>query len=763
MSQTLSASRGDFAAFEAAAARKVGIPKKSNALGRVFLLVGVAIAVFLAFTAYTVTKEIQGRAQLAAIKDLYFPVLQRLDADIVRVDKMEETYIQVVVAGDRDLIAKAGDLGTQADAAFAQVDTLYPGRSADIERLRTGLRQYQALAARTSTAFLDPSQGDAAAALSDEMNKSLADLRTHLTALRKSAYDEFVATLAGSQRDAQVRLLMGLALGIMNLGFMAVLVHFIRRNMSMMEVIAEQNASLERRVAERTAQLSQKTSDINAMLQNMKLGVSTVIPGNRIHPEYSNYLRTIYCSDDFGNKDLVESFFAKSDVGVDAKDQVTAALAAILGEDSMMFDFNSHLLVREMRFDSGAGANKILQLDWSPILNDQGTVDKVLLITQDVTELRALEQASAQQKEELEIIGKIIRISVGKFNEFVESAAGFIDTNRRLIVAGKAADPEVIAALFRNMHTIKGNARTFEFRTITDAAHRAEQSYDQLRKDPTAVWDSKALLAELVAVDAAVSHYVRINEDKLGRKGRASDFPTGRGSFVANEQLAQLRSLVAAAAAQPGSDLGQLRQAIDTLGLIPLQRLVSGSVDSLSSLAAELHKPAPGLDIAAADLAVNSRFAEALKSSLMHVFRNSLDHGIEAPAERERVNKPARGTVRLACIRRDQTVELHVSDDGRGLALHKLYEKGLAAGIFNTLARPSAQEVAQIIFRSGLSTSSQVTQVSGRGVGMEAARTFLEQQGAKIQVVLDGAGEELTFTPFKFVIEVPPTAYSPAA
>jgi chemotaxis protein histidine kinase CheA len=269
------------------------------------------------------------------------------------------------------------------------------------------------------------------------------------------------------------------------------------------------------------------------------------------------------------------------------------------------------------------------------------------------------------------------------------------------------------------------------------------------------------MLAELAAVDAAVSQYVKINEDKLGRKGRASDLLTSRGSFVANEQLAQLRSLVATA--QSGSDLAQLRQAIDTLGLIPLQRLVSGSVDSLSSLAAELQKPAPALDIAAADLAVNSQFGEALKSSLMHVFRNSLDHGIEAPADRERLKKPARGTVRLACIRRDQKVELHVSDDGRGLALHKLYEKGLAAGIFNTGARPSAVEVAEIIFRSGLSTSSQVTQVSGRGVGMEAARTFLEQQGAKIRIELDAAGEEFTFTPFKFVIEVPPTACSHAA
>ena len=139
MSHTIAAAGGDFAAHASAAAEKVHVPKKDNAMRRVFTLVGVAIAVFLAFTAYTVTKEIQGRAQLAAIKDLYFPVLQRLDADIVRIDKMEEIYIQVVVAGDRDLITKAADLSTQTDTALAQIDSLYPGKESGHRASASGI------------------------------------------------------------------------------------------------------------------------------------------------------------------------------------------------------------------------------------------------------------------------------------------------------------------------------------------------------------------------------------------------------------------------------------------------------------------------------------------------------------------------------------------------------------------------------------------------------------------------------------------------
>ena len=729
---------------------------------KIFLLVGVAIAVFMAFTTYSVQKEIQGSAQLAAIKDSYFPVLQRLDANIVRIDKIEELYIQVVVAGDRDLLTKAAELGVQSDHAFAEIPALYPGSSAAITKLRSDLEQYQALATQASVAFLDPNGADPAP-LTANMNGALAGLRESLRAFRLSSYDGFVQTLAGSQRDAKVRLLMGLALGVMNLCFMAVLVYFIRNNMRMMAVIAVQNATLEQRVAERTAQLSQKTSDINAMLQNMKLGVSTVIPGNRIHPEYSNHLRTIFCIDDLAGKDLVESLFGRSSLGVDTKDQITVALGAILGEDAMMFELNGHLLAREMRLDDADGTHKIVQMDWSPIVNDTGAVDKVLLITQDVTQLRELELSSAKQQDELDIISKIIRISIGKFNQFVDSAAAFIDANCRLIEDSthRGSDPEVIAALFRNMHTIKGNARTFEFTHITNAAHTAEQTYDRLRKDPGAKWNVSEMLAELAAVDSAVTRYVKVNEDKLGRKGRAADLLTTRGAFVANEQLAELRSMAAAlAGAHPQADIVSLQKTIDQLGLIPLQRLVTSSVDSLSSLASELKKPTPRVDIVSGDIAFNSSFAEALKSCFMHILRNSLDHGIETPADRARANKPEQGSVRFACERRGERVELHISDDGRGLALGKLYEKGLANGLFTTAQRPTRDAVADLIFRAGLSTSTQVTQVSGRGVGMDAVRTFLKEQGATIRISLHEAGTVLGFAPFTFIIDVPRAACS---
>lgn len=734
--------------------------KNTSPMRNIVLLVGLAIFVFLAFTTYSVQKSIQGSAQLSAIKDLYFPVLERVDANIVRLDKIEETILQAVMIAERDPLTQAATFNVEADKAFEEMLVLYPERKQDIQNLRADFKAYHELASSTSLGFIEKRISNLENH-TPRMIQALTKVRQGIKSFRQSSYDNFVQTLVDSQQSARMSLYLGIALGVMNLCFMGVLVYFIRNNFKMMQVIAEQNATLECRVAERTAQLSQKTNDINAMLQNMNLGVCTVIPGNRIHPEYSDYLRTIFVLEDMGNTDVLESLFKHSTLGVDAKDQISVALNSMVGEDSMMFDCNSHLLPNEMQWVDEAGNHKILQMDWSPIIGNADVVEKVLLIVQDVTHLRELEVASAQQKEDLEIISQIIKISMGKFNDFIDSSRKYMSENRKLIQESSGRNAEVIAALFRNMHTLKGNARTYEFSFITDAAHAAEQEYDRLRKDNEAEWDSAQMLAELDAVDAAIARYIEVNEDKLGRKGRAADLLTTRGIFVGSDVVAQLKSLVASVTARDSSDeVLKLQNMVNNIGLIPLQRLVSGAVDSLSSLAKELKKPTPTVEIQNGDIAFNNLFAEALKSSFMHIVRNSLDHGIEAPEERRGASKPEHGQLHISCERRQNQVELHIADDGRGLALHKLHEKGLAAGLFGADEIPSPESVAETIFHAGLSTAESLTQVSGRGVGMDAVRAFLKEQGADIRVVLRQSTLQLYFTPFKFVISVPSSAFS---
>lgn len=124
---------------------------------------------------------------------------------------------------------------------------------------------------------------------------------------------------------------------------------------------------------------------------------------------------------------------------------------------------------------------------------------------------------------------------------------------------------------------------------------------------------------------------------------------------------------------------------------------------------------------------------EKITDPLTHLVRNSVDHGIELPAEREALGKLAKGTVSLLAFHQGGSVVIQVQDDGRGLdrqrLLKKAHEKGLPIH-----ENPSDQEVWQLIFAPGFSTADKVTDISGRGVGMDVVRRNIEKLGGRIEI-----------------------------
>jgi two-component system chemotaxis sensor kinase CheA len=136
----------------------------------------------------------------------------------------------------------------------------------------------------------------------------------------------------------------------------------------------------------------------------------------------------------------------------------------------------------------------------------------------------------------------------------------------------------------------------------------------------------------------------------------------------------------------------------------------------------------------------------------MHLFRNAVDHGIEMPEERLQKGKPEQGRIRLDAELLPEGLKLIIGDDGRGLALSKLRQKGIEKGLIQP-DESDPQKIAELIFASGFSTATTVTEVSGRGVGMDAVRCFLEEKGGSIHIQLDDA--VTVETPWcRFVTEV---------
>ncbi|MBI5259324.1 MAG: AAA family ATPase [Burkholderiales bacterium] len=519
-------------------------------------------------------------------------------------------------------------------------------------------------------------------------------------------------------------------------------------------------ASLEKRVAERTAQLRQKTNDINAMLQNMPQGVLTVVPGGTIHPEYSAYLETIFETREVAMQPVMALVFGtSSSLGEDILSQVDAAVGSCIGEDEMNYEFNQHLLVTEFDKTMADGRVKSLALSWSPICSDEGVIDKLMLCVRDVTELKRLEQEASKRKRELQLIGEILAVTQEKFHEFIDSARSFIDDNRRLIEQAQGKSEDTVGLLFRNMHTIKGNARTHGLLGLTNLVHVTEQAYDELRKSDEAPWDPQALLEQLERVREQVEQYAHINDVVLGRKGPGRRAGVEKFLMVEREAVQQALQLLLSvdradnqAMAQALNEVGRT---LHLIGTQPLQDILSGTLDSLPSLAQELGKVAPQVQIEDHGIVVRTQASGLLRNLFTHLLRNSVDHGIEAPAQRQAAGKPDAGLISIAMQVDDGRLFIRLRDDGRGLAIGRIRQKALDAGLIEPAQAASAQTVAQLIFQSGLSTATEVTEVSGRGVGMDAVKGFVEKEGGSIDIVLLGGDEDADFRPFETVIALP--------
>ena len=142
------------------------------------------------------------------------------------------------------------------------------------------------------------------------------------------------------------------------------------------------------------------------------------------------------------------------------------------------------------------------------------------------------------------------------------------------------------------------------------------------------------------------------------------------------------------------------------------------------------------LQVEGQDTELDKSLLEAIKDPLTHAVRNSLDHGIEPPDVRKAAGKDAEGTLKLRAAQEGSHVIIEVYDDGAGISVEKIRKKAVERGLITEqrAARQSERELLQLIFLPGFSTAAAVTNVSGRGVGMDVVRTNVEKIGGKVEI-----------------------------
>jgi len=196
----------------------------------------------------------------------------------------------------------------------------------------------------------------------------------------------------------------------------------------------------------------------------------------------------------------------------------------------------------------------------------------------------------------------------------------------------------------------------------------------------------------------------------------------------------------------------RLQTAVMRTRMQPVGKVFSRFPKVARDVARQLQKEVD-LELVGADTELDRNLVEALADPLVHLVRNAIDHGIEVPSLREACNKPRQGHVRLSAQQEGDFVTIEIRDDGAGIDPERLRVKALEKGLIDpeAAARLSHDECLQLVFLPGFSTKAEVTDISGRGVGMDVVQSRIRELSGQITIHSDvGRGS-------RFVIRVPLT------
>jgi cytochrome b561/signal transduction histidine kinase len=365
----------------------------------------------------------------------------------------------------------------------------------------------------------------------------------------------------------------------------------------------------------------------------------------------------------------------------------------------------------------------------------------LMLILTDASEATLLTREVERERKRLEMI--VLGFTEGEaFATLVNEYRRFLDVELKELIA-RLDDEAVRSELSRKLHTFKGLLAQFSFPLSPPAIHEVESRLAA----HTAL--SRAEAFEVLGLEALAGAFEQDLASVSELLGPGFDAAGGRilipqVQVRAMEQLA--RTVIATDPTQAASPpLRLLLQALTTLGRFNVKSAIGLHSRGAPTLASRLEKELEPVIIEGDDVTLApDRYGEFLRS-LVHVFRNAVDHGIEAPEARLRAGKQAAGSIRCVVRDRSGVLEILIADDGAGIDRVALERKLIAGG--EDKASVKRMSLSELVFREGLSSREAAGQVSGRGVGLAAVKAELDRLGGAIAIETElEVGTAFTFT-----------------
>jgi chemotaxis protein histidine kinase CheA len=333
----------------------------------------------------------------------------------------------------------------------------------------------------------------------------------------------------------------------------------------------------------------------------------------------------------------------------------------------------------------------------------------------------------------MELVQIILAKRPERFARFLKASQTLLDPLEPSLAQIETATPHDIRFIFRNLHTLKGNARSFGLRQLSELTHEAEQTlvgrnWELLRRTYQSLYE-------------VLKQYGRVLQERMGWNREADH-------IMLDQRLLEQHFL-------NGGRSASLEDLILAQTFSSAQQLITEVFSDVQRMAEDLGKEKPGLHLMADGIYFPRSTEELITHALGHLFRNALDHGLETASERKSRGKKSFGCITVEMEPQNGWLLIRCSDDGRGLDVGSIRTRALARELIQSDEILSEERVEELIFSSGFSTRRQANLVSGRGVGLDAVRGFLHEIQGEIRLIVRSKDLDRQLWTFAFELSLP--------
>jgi signal transduction histidine kinase len=414
----------------------------------------------------------------------------------------------------------------------------------------------------------------------------------------------------------------------------------------------------------------------------------------------------------------------------------SSILQSVIGESSLTWSLNESSFPLEAVIDGHTH-----ELEWKKIEND-GVIVAIVFAAKNV-------QPLLDSKQKVETLNRYAKLLVTIIGENTEQ--GYQDKekkNRKIIKAINRQIPQVREAIARaeislvdnwqpiyiTLHTLKGEMSSFSFDEMKEFLHKTEEHVKDVR-EILRVSTGKLNHDAQAKVASIKSRLIPDLTQILSDLQEIQHICRQTGADHSDILISKERLLFAK------DDPRLLKELINDSLYEDIRDVIKGFEAEIYKVAGDLGKPSPRLLISSGRYYLTDFAADKLRQALTHIIRNSLDHGIESQEERLQKGKSEIGELTFVVEDGPGVITIRIHDDGRGLNLPDIREKALAQGLIQPNRHHTLREISDLILLPGFSTTRAVSMVSGRGIGMEAARGFVMDLGGNLTLHLLDSSE----------------------